>query len=314
MTVRALTASALTSFAVTEPLHWLADRFFGGFVLAFHTLPVDRFCTLVDAMKPREVVHLDELVDRVKSQKATDGLFAVTVDDGEGETVRGLSAAAIARQWPITFYLPTRYLETGHGMPFQWLDKLLPVLPPERLSAGSIEIDASTPYGRKEFDSLMRRLMRTRPAYEYLSVIEDLVAQALRRGWATHAQLATPSPIQWDEVATLARQPAIRFESHGVSHTAVSALHPDRLAGELIESRRLISENTNRRCRHFCYPFGGEESIGERAPRIVAQYFDSAVTMSRGRLRGHDAMLLPRIPFYSGDTPAVAQLKLLTWR
>ena len=135
---------------------------------------------------------------------------------------------------------------------------------------------------------------------------------AVSAGWLSRDDIVPPPPITWEEVAALSRRPEIRFESHGVTHTAVSALSPNQLDAELRDSARRITLHTNRPCRHFCYPFGSPESIGSTAPRAVARHYDSAVTMSRGRLHHRSVFLLPRIPLYTEDTRAVARLKILT--
>jgi peptidoglycan/xylan/chitin deacetylase (PgdA/CDA1 family) len=310
--VAMLETSRLADMICPEPLLRVADRFFGGFVLAFHNLPAVRFERLVDALKSHEPVHLDELVARVKAGRQTKGLCAITVDDGVGDNVRGIASVAVKRQWPVTFYLPTRYLDERRGMPFQWLDSVLPGLPYSRLKAGPMELDLSTSAARRRFEASMRQIMYTRPAREYVTIIDDLVKRSLQNGWASAAELAPPEPVRWEEVASLAMKPEIRFESHGVTHTAVSALSLAQLEAELLESCRRISDHTNRPCRHFCYPYGGPTSIGTSAPPVVARHFESAVTMSRGRVNRQNPMLLPRIPLYSRDTPAIARIKVLT--
>jgi hypothetical protein len=312
-TPRELAASALSHSPLSRPVQWLTERLFGGFVLAFHSMGPDLFRGLIEALEPNEVVPLDEMITRVTNGKRTDGLFAVTVDDGVGQNVEGLAAVAMKHHWPISFYLPTRYLDERRGMPFQWLDRVLPCLPKERIKEGTLDLDASSSGARRRLEVSMRRLMYTRPAEEYRPLIDQLVECAVRHGWTSRQQLEPPAPLAWEKVAALARHSAIRFESHGVTHIAVSALTPDRLEAELVESRQRISEHTNRQCRHFCYPFGGPESIGAIAPRLVRRYFDSGVTMSRGRVNGRDPFLLPRIPIYGNDTVAVGRLKVLTW-
>ena len=103
----------------------------------------------------------------------------------------------------------------------------------------------------------------------------------------------------------------IRFESHGVSHAAMSALTDDELIFELKHSRDLVTRHTGRQCRHFAYPFGSELSIGARASTIAREYYDSAVTMTLGHVDSANPWLLPRIPLYSETSPWFAKVKLL---
>jgi peptidoglycan/xylan/chitin deacetylase (PgdA/CDA1 family) len=291
---------------------WACGRLGGGFILAYHDLPADDFERQIDALGPNEPVHLSELFQRARSGKSTAGLFAVTLDDGVAQSVRDISSVCRRRRWPITFYLPTIYLDERRGLPFQLWQRVIPHLPRAVLSLPSGPLDLATPEAFERFTHDVETALFTQPNDTYRQLIADLVQWVLEHERATPDQLAPPEPISWSEVAELSRDEATRFESHGVTHTAVVALSPAQLADELRTSKRRISEHTNRECRHFCYPFGGTESIGSSAPSIVAQEYETAVTMHRGRLGRHPWHLMPRIPIYERDDPDVARLKILT--
>jgi peptidoglycan/xylan/chitin deacetylase (PgdA/CDA1 family) len=310
--LRQLIAQTVSVSRSYVPCQWAAGRLYGGFVLAFHNLTPERFRELICALRPNEPVPLSLIVDRVKAGKSTNGLFAITVDDGVGDTVRTIAAVAIRTHWPVTFFLPTGYLDNPGGMPFQWLRNLEPRLLNRRLEIAGETVDLSNPLSCERFEERMNRVRDAGPPEEYVRCIQALVEGAVRNGWISRDEIAPPEPISWEEVTALSAHPEIRFESHGVTHTAVSALSRDQLETELRVSRHRISLHTNQSCRHFCYPFGGPRSIGDDSPRVVARYYDSAVTMSRGRLRGRNLCLLPRIPLYAEDTAALVRLKVLT--
>src|SRR5258708_2231517 len=118
--------------------------FSGGFVLAFHEIAPEHMAELVESLRPAEPVHLSELVKRSKQCKSTSGLFGITVDDGVGDNVRSLARLVNDRAWPITFYLPTRYLDTDEGMVFQWWRLLKPLLPRRRIELKSGVVDLSS--------------------------------------------------------------------------------------------------------------------------------------------------------------------------
>src|SRR6476660_7275277 len=120
-------------------------RVSGGFVLAFHDIPPERLEPLVDCLQPARPVPLSEIVERSKRRVSTSGLFAITVDDGVGDTVRNLTRLFKARAWPASFYLPVNYIETGEGMVFQWWRRLKPFLPQRRLELKSGALDLSRP-------------------------------------------------------------------------------------------------------------------------------------------------------------------------
>ena len=59
-------------------LRAVTGRLFGGYILAFHDLPGERFRDLIDALAPDEPVHLSELIDRLRRGQPTRGIFAIT--------------------------------------------------------------------------------------------------------------------------------------------------------------------------------------------------------------------------------------------
>jgi peptidoglycan/xylan/chitin deacetylase (PgdA/CDA1 family) len=284
-------------------------RHVGGFILAFHEIPPAHFATLVECLGPLRPIHLGELVQRASRRRSTAGLFAITVDDGVGGNVRTLAEVLKAKGWPATFYLPTQYLETGEGMAFQWWRTLKPLLPRGVMNLRSGPLDLS---GRNAIDKLamrMQTLWYTRPQEEYLSFTMELVEGLLKSG-VERTALEPPSPITWPEVEALSADDLIRFESHGSTHTALSALTEEQVVSEMKQSRDLITERTGRQCRHLAYPYGGVGSIGGLAPSIARRYYDSAVTMSLGRIDGADPWLLPRIALYAENSRFFARLKL----
>ncbi len=293
-------------------LRWACGRISGGFILALHNLPAGLFCVHVEALAPGRPVPLSDLVERVRAGKDTSGLFAITFDDGVGDTVREIARTCETRQWPVTFYLPTGYLDDGSGMPFQWFRGVEPRLPRKVVHLSSRAVDLSRDESRRDFLKSVERSLHTQPREAYAPLIEELVACVLKEDPAAADAIRPPAPIGWDEVARLSRSEVIRFESHGVTHAALSGMPPDRLEQELKASRDAITQRTGRACRHFCYPFGSPESIGDRAPAVVERYYDSATTMVRGRIGGRRPALLPRIPLYDTDDADMVRLKVLS--
>src|SRR5262249_12243125 len=98
----------------------------GGVILVYHEIgrgPLFRQLTQLSGVYT--FVPLDEFVMRLGQGKCTSGLTAITFDDGVGETTETAASIAIANGWPMTFYLPTRYLDTREPSWFLELDPLL---------------------------------------------------------------------------------------------------------------------------------------------------------------------------------------------
>ena len=288
---------------------FIADS--GGFVLALQEIPPQHRTGLVDCIGGARVVHLSELVDRAKRRQSTSGLFAITVDDGVGDKVRALLSLFREQSWPATFFLPTRYLDTGEGMAFQWWRQLRPLLPRRRLALSSGVLDLSGPGAIDRLSRKMERLWHSRRKEEYLPLTMELLEVVTRETGLKRDVLQPAAPLAWSEVEELSKTDLFRFESHGVSHAAMSALTEEELAFEMKNSRDVVAEHTGRPCRHLAYPFGSRTSIGTRAAAAAARFYDSAVTMSLGNVDSANPWLLPRIPLYPHNPPLFARLKII---
>ena len=286
-------------------------RLSSGFVLAFHDIQPDRLSELVDCIRPAQAISLTEMVNRSKAGKSTAGLFAITVDDGVGETVRGLTQLFRNRAWPATFYVATNYLDSKEGMGFQWWRNLVPFLPLRKIELSSGVIDLSRPSGIRNLSRKMEKMWHSERMESYLPFTLELVEIAMRENGLGIEAIRPPEPITWPEVTEISRDDLIRFESHGVSHAAMSTLTDQELIFEMKHSRDLISHHTRRACRHLAYPFGSSRSIGQRASLIAQKLYDSAATMTLGSVDSAHPWLLPRIPLYPENPPWYANLKIL---
>jgi peptidoglycan/xylan/chitin deacetylase (PgdA/CDA1 family) len=286
-------------------------RLSGGFVLAFHDIQPDRLSELIDSIRPAQAISLPELVDRSKASKSTAGLFAITVDDGVGETVRSLTRLFQARGWPATFYIATNYLDSKDGMGFQWWRNLLPFLPPRKIELKDRVIDLSRQGSLRDFSRELEVMWHSQRMETYLPITLELATLVAREMGVSIDTLRPPEPITWAEVNQISRDESIRFESHGVSHAAMSTLNDDELTFEMKYSRDLITQHTGRHCRHLAYPFGSSRSIGMRAAFLARQLYDSAATMILGGVDSANPWMLPRIPLYPENSTWYANLKIL---
>ena len=293
--------------SVTDKFRWLMTRLSGGFVLAFHEINPERLSEFVEYFWPARPVPLSELVERSKNGKSTSSLFAITIDDGVGENVRNLARLFLQKSWPATFYLPTRYLETGEGMVFQWWRLVKPLLPAARVELTSGVIDLSHPGSLERLSRVMETAWHTERLESYYRTTMDLAAIATRG----RRELRPPAPVSWSEVQTLSRTGLIQFESHAVSHVAMSALTREELVSEMQHSRDLVSEHTGQICRHLAYPFGSPQSVGSLAVDVASRFYDSATTMSLGGVDHTHPWLLPRIPLYPENSNLLARSKVL---
>ena len=284
----------------------------GGVILNFHETTADILQRQLEQVAQRYTfISLDEFVDRLVAGKSTAGVCALTSDDGIGPVTEATAALVLARGWPMTFYLPTRYLDTGEAYWFLELDSLLARAAGTNVTFKGMALNLSSREGIQHAWKSLRTYFVSLPSH-------DAVTQALRElrrgllGTESRPEgLDVPAPIPWERVRQLARHDQLSFEAHGVSHLALARLTDDDLIAEMEDSRARIQEMTGRPVRHFCYPYGSLNEVGTVAPAHARSRFRSATTTARGRCAsGVDLALLPRVPLDIADSEEVVAFKV----
>jgi peptidoglycan/xylan/chitin deacetylase (PgdA/CDA1 family) len=278
-------------------------------ILAFHWITRRRFVAAVKtALRGRDACDLNGLTLEGKSPRKP-GL-ALTFDDGYEEVVELGSDVAAEYGWPVTFYLPTDYLD-GLGMWQEELTTLVRHAPPGRYEIFGVEVVLPHAQGRKQVIEAVKSEIKRSGSSGLRASMEAVRAELDPDGVAPVAK-EMPKPISWTRVAELAGRKEITFGSHTVTHTPLAALSAESVEWEAVESRRRIEKIVQRPVEHFCYPFGTLAEIGPAAPRIVGKHYRTAVTMHRGRItRDTDHAWVPRVDLYEGDSRLRVELKLV---
>lgn len=282
-----------------------------GFIAVYHDIQSEILKRHLLALTNRfEVVPLDEIVNRLVKGLPTNGLMAITFDDGLRRVVQGAAELARDYNWAMTFYLPTRFIDSQNQPWYLILRPLIEGSPRKeiRLDAASMPID-SRANRERTIKWLTRRFM------EFSSVEEADAYVGLLRGALygpsdSAPDMTSEETVNWGEVKELARREEVTFGAHTVNHLPLARLDAKAIDWELRTSKERIESVTDRPAVHFCYPFGGLKDIGPVAIELARPIFASAVTMVRGRCDvGVDLALLPRIPFWGADEPEVARLR-----
>jgi len=301
----------LRSRSIFNTCESLLGKSSGGYIISWHDLPAEIFKSQVESLYPSEPIPLDELIKRYKEGKSTKQCFAITFDDGVESTVQNASKVCKKMNWPVTFYLPTGYLN-GDSLPYQkiqFIDEKLSednYIIPDNLQKFEKKI-----YNKKELIKLLTKMLY----FEHFSVMNNFLDYFIKKisekEKTSSLKNWCPKPVTWSEIEKLSKDPIVSFQSHSVSHTAVSSLNEKEIEDEMVNSKNLIERYTNQKVHSFCYPYGNEKSIGKLAPKIAPKYFDSGTTLIRGRIKNSDPFYLPRIDLYENDTPHAVRLKVI---
>mgnify|MGYP002634430548 CR=1 FL=1 len=104
-----------------------------------------------------------------------------------------------------------------------------------------------------------------------------------------------PGYMSWDDIAAMAKSPLVTFGSHTVNHRNLMSLSADEVRLELTQSKAEIEAALNRRCDHFCCPWGrpDRDFRSDRDPQIAMEVgYRSFLTTQRGLTRTGDRLPL----------------------
>jgi peptidoglycan/xylan/chitin deacetylase (PgdA/CDA1 family) len=104
-----------------------------------------------------------------------------------------------------------------------------------------------------------------------------------------------PGYMSWDDIAAMAKSPLVTFGSHTVNHRNLMSLSADEVRLELTQSKAEIEAALNRRCDHFCCPWGrpDRDFRSDRDPQIAMEVgYRSFLTTQRGLTRTGDKLPL----------------------
>jgi len=119
-------------------------------------------------------------------------------------------------------------------------------------------------------------------------------------------------PMSWQELREL-QSDGWEIGSHTLSHPRLTELDDERLATELVESRRECEERLEAPCTSLAYPYGTADSRVVEAA-VAAGYTAATILMDRFAAPAERAsMVWPRLSFYENDGWWRARLKLFAF-
>ena len=174
-----------------------------GFVTAFHDIPPDKMEHLLDGFEGLQPVHLGELVNRAKLGQSTQGLFAITVDDGVSRTVASVAELCQRRSWPVTFFVPTENLDTGAGSAYEWWRQIQPLLSGRKFALPSGQLEFSRSAAVDELALEMERRWHSVGPGAYRPLTMELVEALCKELGVSADYMRPPRLVAWSTVEAL---------------------------------------------------------------------------------------------------------------
>lgn len=282
------------------------------FILAYHRVHYDILESHIIELKKhfKNFVSLDECLGLDNKLNIAGASIAITFDDGYKDIIE--DAVIIGKKYniPMTFYLPTNFINTAEPYWFMKLPILFKYLEKRTYNIlGSKIIKGNDT--QRFLHKVGSYIHKVTPSNDDLNELIINLSQHSNNNKLKSIYRETPKPIGWNRIIELSKDSLFTFGSHTVTHPFLNTLDSQGIVNEFVESKDIISRYTNSEINHFCYPYGSLQAIGSDAPAICQNYYQTAVTMVRGPvLNGDNFSMLKRIAVYEKDSPEIVLTKI----
>ncbi len=237
-------------------------------------------------------VPLDD-VPRLLASGAREPFAVVTLDDAYRDN-RDFAAPVFTRhRVPYTIFVPEAFVD-GTGQ-IWWVELERAIRALDRVSppGSAPTLSCRTLAEKKQAFERIYWALRERKEDEARAFVRELC----RRAGIDVGGLCRELIMSWDELREMAKDPLASFGAHTSGHYALAKLGLERARAEMAGSRRRLEAELRRPCRHFCYPYGDEDSAAGREFDLARELgFETAVTMRKSLIDDHHLGSLTALP------------------
>ena len=270
-----------------------ADAFQPNALLEITPEHLDRTLALVRRLG-FEIVALDDVPGRLAGPEGPP-FVALTFDDGYRDNGEHARPVLERHGAPWTLFVTSDYA-SGHGR-LWWLEL-------EEVVRRSTTLILKAGSGAQEWPTATAEEKRVAFAEAYAvlrsgpeEVLRDSIAQWCEEAGIDVTALVRRFCMNWDELAALARDPAVTIGAHTLSHPMLAKHDEGRAWLEIEGGRATIADRLGIEVKHLAYPVGDPGSAGPREFRIAeAAGFATAVTTRPGHLFADHAAALTALP------------------
>lgn len=256
---------------------------------------VDRFRRHVAMLqRSRRVVSLAELIDALRRGAPTDGMVALTFDDGYRDNLEQAAPILSERGAPATFFLATGFIGQHR---WAWVDRLEAAF--DRAPDGEFALSvlgARVRLGRAS-EERQRLLGQVKAA---LKVLPWQQAEARSREVEIELGVAEMQPyglyrfMSWEDAREL-RRAGFEIGAHTVNHALLSRIPMDEAKREIIDSRTAVLAEVGSCSQTFCYPNGKRRDYTPGVSEFCRGHFAAALSAEPGAARREELYELRRV-------------------
>ncbi len=260
-----------------------------------------------------DIIALDDLPQHLANSERTQKPFACfTFDDGYKDNRDYAYPIFKKKNLPFAVYVPADFADGAGDLWWLVLEQCI-----AKVNKVVVQMDGDLrTYTTETTDEKIAAYnhiywwLRKIPEDRARTVVADLAKSA---GLNTQG-LCRDLVMNWDELREFAKDPLVTIGAHTNGHYALAKLPKERARAQMKESIQHIEQQLGRPCKHFSYPYGGENDAGEREFKLARQLgVETAVTTRKGLLHPahiNDLTALPRLSL-NGNFQDISYVKTL---
>lgn len=241
-----------------------------------------------------EFVSLEELSEIIISEKKPEHPFvSFTIDDGYLDNYSNALPVFERHQIPFAIFIATDFIDKKTIL---WWDILEDII----LKNDSIIIE-NNEYLCHTFQEKwdLFRIIREK----ILCFDQIRIEDALKRMFANYNidwfEPVRRQAMSWKQVKEISQHRLCTIGGHTVSHLALNQLSEEDFRQEVSEGLFKLQAATGEPIRHFAYPYGSPNEIGEREYRLISEFNFKTAFIAYGGCITEDNILnithLPRV-------------------
>ena len=241
-----------------------------------------------------DIVPLDEVPSRLAAPGAKP-FAALTFDDGYRDNVQHAAPVLRRHAAPWTLFVTTDFVE-GRGR-LWWLELERAIARLERvgLTVGGEALDLPSRTAAEKRKLSRQSIGACAPGRKTFCSPPSPGWRRARGG--VPEEMVRSLCLGWDEIAELARDPAVAVGAHTVTHPMLAKHDEARARREIADSKAIVEAKLGRPVRHLAYPVGDPTSAGPREFRLAREAgFATAVTTRPGHVFPAHAQHLHALP------------------
>jgi peptidoglycan/xylan/chitin deacetylase (PgdA/CDA1 family) len=256
------------------------------------------------------VISSQVLIERLKNKKnLPPRSIVITFDDGWRDNY--LFAFPVLEKYnlPAIVFLSTDYIGTCKMLWFQVVNFILDaqVLTSQKMTDILDRFPQISPEEKRSIvqslalvDVFVEKLKRIKPDLQE-KILEEMISES-------HIQMNERDRqrwiLDWEEIKKMGKN-QISFGSHGRSHRILTYLDLTEIKKELIDSKKIIEENTGRDANFFAYPNGDYTPQIKELVKEVGYLAACTVKKDEKKQDEIDLFALPRIGVHEGMSTGV---------